>query len=286
MKSDHKHTGVLLAALSGACFGLIPIFARMAYSAGTSTYTLLFLRFLIGAAFLLLLMVVKRIPFPPKRELLSYLLLGAVGYFGQSFCYFTALQYTTSSVVALLLYTYPAMVMIGSVLVFKEQVTPLKTVSLLLALGGAFLIVGAEFESGGMGILLSVLCAVFYSVYILISSRIVKPGRGLQSAAFIMAGVALVYGVLAATEGFMLPSRASGYAGAVLLGIVSTALAFWFFFAGMEKIGPSTAALVSTTEPVVVVICSVLVLSEPITLKLAIGGCLVLSALVLISLQE
>ena len=108
----------------------------------------------------------------------------------------------------------------------------------------------------------------------------------LQSAAFIMAGVALVYGVLAATEGFMLPSRASGYAGAVLLGIVSTALAFWFFFAGMEKIGPSTAALVSTTEPVVVVICSVLVLSEPITLKLAIGGCLVLSALVLISLQE
>lgn len=286
MKSIQKHSGILLTALSGACFGMIPVFARMAYAAGTSTYTLLFLRFLTGAVFLLLLMTVKKVPFPSKREILSYLLLGAVGYFGQSFCYFTALKYTTSSVVALLLYTYPAMVMLGSAVFFRERITPLKILSLVLALSGAFLIVGSEFQSGWMGILLSVLCAVFYSIYILISSRVVKPGKGMQSAAFIMAGVAAVYGVLACIEGFALPSRFSGYVGAVLLALVSTALAFWTFFAGMEKIGPSAAALVSTTEPLVVVLSSVLILSEPITLKIVIGGCLVLSALVVTALER
>ena len=44
--------------------------------------------------------------------------------------------------------------------------------------------------------------------------------------------------------------------------------------------GPSTAALVSTLEPVVVVVCSVLILSEKLTVNVIIGGCLVLAALV------
>ena len=59
MKTEQKNIGILLVAVSGACFGLIALFTRMAYAGGTSTATLLFLRFLIGALFLLLLMAVK-----------------------------------------------------------------------------------------------------------------------------------------------------------------------------------------------------------------------------------
>ena len=285
MKSRNRHIGILLVALSGICYGLIPTFAKTAYNAGTSTNTLLFFRFSGGAMFLLLLMAIKKVPLPSKKEALSYLLLGAFGYFGQSFCYFTALKYTTSSVVALLFYTYPAMVMLGSAILFKEKITSLQFVSLILALGGAFLIVGSAFESDKIGILLSLICAVFYSVYILVSSRIVKPGMGMQSSAFIVLGVAIVYGILAMAEGFTPPRQSDGYIGIALLAIVSTAFAFWTFLEGLEKIGASDAALVSVTEPVVVVLASVLILAEPITLKIVIGGCLVLSALITTSLQ-
>ena len=285
MQQKYNRLGVLLVALSGICYGLIPTFAKMAYNAGTSTNTLLFLRFSAGALFLLLLMGIKKAPFLSKKEVVAYLLLGAIGYFGQSFCYFTALKYTTSSVVALLLYTYPAIVMLGSAILFKERITPLQLVALVLALRGAFLIVGSEFDSSRTGILLSLLCALIYSVYILISSRIVKPGMGMQSSAFIMLGVAVVYGVLALAEGFTPPQQASGYVGIALLAVVSTAFAFWTFLEGLERIGPSDAALVSTTEPVVVVLASVIILAEPITLKTLIGGCLVLAALIITSLQ-
>lgn len=278
--------GVLLIAISAASFGLMPIFAKIAYSAGTSTYSLLFLRFLVAAAFMFLLLFIKKLNLPSKKEMLIFLLLGAVGYVGQSFCYFTALNYASSSVVSLLLYTYPALVMIGSTIFLKEKITVQKVISLCLALIGAVVIIGAEFHANPTGIVLSILSAVFYSVYILISSQVVKAGMGIQSSAFIMLGAAVVYGIMNLFLGFTPPTQINGLVAVAMIALISTMLAFWSFFTGMEKTGPSTAALVSTLEPVVTVLSSVIILSEKITVNIIAGGCLVLAALIVTALPS
>ena len=280
MENRKNIGGVALVALSAAAFGLMPIFAKMAYASGTGTYTLLFLRFLVAAVFMFLLMLMKKLPLPTKKEMLAFFLLGAVGYVGQSFCYFTALNYASSGTVSLLLYTYPALVMLGSAVVFKERITIKKAASLCLALVGAFVIIGTKLSAGAVGIILAVLAAVFYSVYILVSSRVVKDGQGIQSSAFIMLGATIVYGVINLFVGFQPPTAPAGYAAVLLIAFVSTVAAFWAFFTGMEITGPSVASLVSTLEPVVTVIASVVILSEPLTANLLVGGVLVLSSLV------
>ena len=201
--------GVLLVAVSAASFGLMPVFTKIAYSAGTSTYSLLFLRFLVAAIFMFLLLLIKKLKLPSLREMLIYFLLGAIGYVGQSFCYFTALNYASSSVVSLLLYTYPALVMVGSAIFLREKVTMQKVTSLCLALCGAFVIIGAEFNANPTGIILSVLSAVFYSAYILISSKVVKSGTGIQSSAFIMLGSTVVYGIINLFLGYTPPAQCS-----------------------------------------------------------------------------
>ena len=234
--SDKKRIGgVLLIAISATSFGLMPIFAKIAYSAGTSTYSLLFLRFLVAAAFMFLLLFIKKLKLPSQKEMLIFFLLGAVGYVGQSFCYFTALNYASSSVVSILLYTYPALVMIGSAIFLKEKITVQKVISLCLALIGAFVIIGAEFHANPTGIVLSVLSAVFYSVYILISSKVVKAGAGIQSSAFIMLGAAVVYGIMNLFLGFTPPTQINGLVAVAMIALISTVLAFWAFFTGMEK---------------------------------------------------
>lgn len=286
MKNAKNMGGILLVAVSAASFGFMPIFAKMAYAAETSTYTLLFLRFLTAAVFMFALMFLKKLPLPSKREMLYFFLLGAIGYVGQSFCYFTALNYASSATVALLLYTYPALVMLGSATVFKEKITFGKVLSLCFALIGAFVIIGTDFSAAPVGILLAVLSAVFYSVYILISSRIVKEGQGVQSSAFIMLGATLVYGVVNLFLGFEPPTQASGFVAVGMIALVSTVFAFWSFFSGMEKTGPSVASLVSTLEPVVTVVASVLILGEPFTVNIGIGGCLVLSSLLVTMLPS
>ena len=281
MRDKKRIGGVLLIAISATSFGFMPIFAKIAYSAGTSTYSLLFLRFLVAAAFMFLLLFIKKLKLPSQKEMLIFFLLGAVGYVGQSFCYFTALNYASSSVVSILLYTYPALVMIGSAIFLKEKITVQKVISLCLALIGAFVIIGAEFHANPTGIVLSVLSAVFYSVYILISSKVVKAGAGIQSSAFIMLGAAVVYGIMNLFLGFTPPTQINGLVAVAMIALISTVLAFWAFFTGMEKTGPSTAALVSTLEPVVTVLSSVIILSEKITVNIVAGGCLVLAALII-----
>ena len=284
MNQTQKLSGILLVAVSAAAFGLIPVFAKTAYAAGTSTYTLLFLRFLVGTAFMFLLMRLRRLPRPSGREIVCFLLLGAVLYVGQSLTYFTALNYASASVVSLLLYTYPALVMLGSAVLFHERITMQKLAALFLALIGAFVIIGTEFRASPVGIVLSILCAVFYTAYILASSRIVKDGMGIQSSAYIMLGAAAVYGGINLCLGFRPPAELPGVVSVVLLALVSTVLAMWTFFTGMARTGPTAAALVSTLEPVVTDFSSVIILSEKLTVHVVIGGCLVLAALIVTSL--
>ena len=195
------------------------------------------------------------------------------------------MNHASASVVSLLLYTYPALVMIGSVIFLKEKVTTLKIVSLCLALIGAFVIIGAEFDASPLGIILAISSAVFYSIYILINSTVVKAGTGIQSSAFTMLGVVLVYGVMNLFAGFEPPTEKIGFVAILLLAMISTVLAFWSFLTGMEKAGASTTALVSTLEPVVIIVSSVILLSEKLTMNIILGGVLVLTALIITTLS-
>ena len=286
MKTYERNTGILLVAISAAAFGLMPVFAKMAYTAGTGTYTLLFLRFLTAAVFMFILMRIRALPLPSGKDIMAFLLLGAIGNAGMSFCYFTALKYASSSVVALLLYTYPALVMAGSVIFFGEQITVQKILALVLALTGAFIIIGAGFRTNAAGFFLSVMAAVFYSIYILVSSRIVKEGMSIQASAFVMLGAAVVFGIMNLVLEFTPPANIQGILAVVLIAMVSTVLAFWSFLTGMEKTGPSTAALISTLEPVVTVLASILILSEEITMRTISGGILVLAALLVTTVSR
>ena len=287
MDSQHrKNTGILLVTVSAVAFGLLPIFTKIAYAAGAGTYTLLFLRYLVAATFMFLLIRVKGLPLPPGRDIAAYLLLGMIGNAGMSFSYFTALKYTSSGVAALLLYTYPAMVMAGSVVFFKEKVTGSKILALFLALAGAFIIIGADFQTNFKGFAFAVLVAVIYSGYILASSRIIKDGMSIQASAFIMLGAGIVFGILNPLVEFAPPTEPQGVLAVILIALVCTVLSFWSFLTGLEMVGPSTAALVSTLEPVVTVLASVLILSEKLTVRTVIGGCLVMAALFITSMGD
>jgi drug/metabolite transporter (DMT)-like permease len=91
-----------------------------------------------------------------------------------------------------------------------------------------------------------------------------------------------VAGVATGSLDFALPAEA--WLWLVLLALVSTVVAVSAFFAGLRRVGPSEAAILSTFEPVVTVVLAFFVLGERLTpLQLA-GGALVLVAVVLLQL--
>jgi drug/metabolite transporter (DMT)-like permease len=275
--------GFALAALSAVSFGFLAIFARFAYADGAGTTTVLFLRFAIAGTLMLAVLRARRLGLPRGRRLLGLVLMGAVGYAGQSFCYFTALRHASASLVALLLYAYPAFVTLLSAAAFKERITLAKAAALALALGGTALIVGLGGGGETVGIALALGAAAIYSVYIVCGSRLIGEGESLQASTVIMLSTALVYGLATLVGGFEPPRSASGAAAIVAIALVSTVVAIVSFFAGMERIGPSGASLVSTIEPLITVLAAAAFLGESIGPMTVLGGCLVIAGLVVLA---
>ena len=276
--------GYALVALSACCFALMPIFARIAYDSGVNTTTLLLGRFLIGGVFLALLAWAKRSPLPPKSSWPILFLLGLVGYTGTSFCYFTALNHASASLVALLLYAYPALVILLGFAIRGEKLSKNNLLALLCASAGCILVIGLSGKGDWKGIALALGAACVYSLYIIISSQVVGTRTAMASSALIILSASLSYCCIALFKGVSMPQTASGVVATLAIAFFSTVVAFWSFFAGLGIIGSAKASLVSTLEPLVTVLSAVLFLGESLTISIITGGFLIVAGLVISAL--
>ncbi|HEU0001902.1 MAG TPA: DMT family transporter [Ktedonobacteraceae bacterium] len=278
--------GILFIIISAISFGAMPVFARIAYEAKADPLTVLFLRFGIAAIVMFAILLASKTAVPRGLLLLELILLGAIAYVGESLAYFTALTMASPGLVALLLYIYPALVTMLSAIFLKEHLTTMKIVALFLALSGTALTI--QVTSGGSfaGILLGIAAAVDYAIYIVLGSRIVKRSGSVGSTAIIIASTAGVYAIIAPMHRLSFPVSAQGWAAILAIALVSTVLAFMTFFAGLTRIGPTTASTLSTFEPIVAVALATIVLGETITPVQALGGVFILAAVVILSRNE
>lgn len=279
----HRWMGVLLIVISAASFGALPIFIRLAYRTGADPTTLLVLRYSIAAVVMVAIMFARKTPLPRGRILLGLVLMGAVGYVGQSFAYFTALTMASASLVALLLYLYPAIVTMLSALFFKERLTAAKVGALTLALVGTALTIGPAGSGRVPGILLAIAAAVIYSVYILVGSRIIPHASAIAASTTVITAAAAVYIGIVAVRGPTFPQTFSGWADIFAIALVSTVLPIVTFLAGLERVGPTRASTLSTFEPVMSVMLAILILGETISPLQVLGGALILAAVIVCS---
>jgi len=278
-------TGILLIAISAASFGTLAIFGRFLYADGMDTFTMLFLRFGISASIMTFILILRKEPFPRGRVLALLIGMGALGYVGQSFSYLSAIKYASAGLVALLLYLYPMFVFILSVIFLREKVTWAKVAALVLALVGTALTVG---PAGGqfLGIFFAIFAAVVYSVYIIVGADVTKHVSAVQSSVVIFASAGAVYGMLTAVNGAHLPASSSGWWSMAGIVLLATVIPVVTFLAGLERIGPTNAAMLSTLEPVVTVLLAAWLFAErlePVTLA---GGALILVAVVVLTRSE
>lgn len=171
--------GVLYVALSAVAFGAMAIFGRYAYAGGADVLGLLIVRFSIAGALLVAVARRRRVRWPRGRALAAIVGMGALGYVGQSLCYFSALQHAQASLVALLLYLYPAFVALLAAWWLGERLTRAKAVALALCVAGSALMVGGG-RGEPLGIALALGAAVVYSLYIVVGA---KAARGVDPLA-------------------------------------------------------------------------------------------------------
>jgi drug/metabolite transporter (DMT)-like permease len=280
-----RWTGILLIAISAASFGTLAIFGRFLYADGLDTFSMMFLRFGFAALLMTAILLFRKERFPRGKMLLALLGMGAIGYVGQSFSYLSAIKYASAGLVALLLYLYPMIVFILSVVFLHEKISWMKVIAIVLALIGTALLVDPQ---GGqpLGILFSLAAAVIYSGYIIVGTNVMKTVSPFQSSVVIFASASLVYGVLMSINGARFPTTTSGWVHIAGIVLVATVIPVVTFLAGLERIGPTNSAMLSTLEPVVTILLAAWLFGEKLAWIVLVGGGLILAAVILLTRGE
>jgi drug/metabolite transporter (DMT)-like permease len=277
--------GIILIAISAASFGTLAIFGRYAYSDGMNIYTVLFLRFGVSASFMSVILLLRKEHFPRGQILAQLVGMGALGYVGQSFMYMTAIKYASAGLVALLLYLYPFFVAILATTFLHEKITRIKIIALILALFGTALTVGPV--SGMLiGALMAITAALIYSIYIIVGTNVMKHVSPVQSSTVIFASAGAVYGLLTLVNGAHFPASNSGWLAMLGIIVISTIIPVVTFLAGLERIGPTNAAMLSTLEPVVTVLLAAWLFGDKLLPIVMLGGGLILIAVIMLTRSE
>jgi drug/metabolite transporter (DMT)-like permease len=287
--------GILLTVIGSIFFSTKAVIVKYAFSkTEVDAVSLLAVRmlfslpFYIGAAWITARHKdnVKMTP----RQWIIVLSLGLFGYYLSSLFDFMGLKYISAGLERLILFLYPTFVSLINVWVFKEKITKLQKIALLLTYGGILLAYIGELtfnvHTPGFffGSLLIFICSLTFAVYIVGSGRMIPVLGATKFTAYVM--LASTLGVfihfLVAGNYEILSSGSDFLWYGLLLGIIATVIPSFLISFGTKRIGANNVAIISSIGPVSTILQAHFVLGEPIFVAQIIGTLMVVGGVVLI----
>ena len=251
-----------------------------------------FLRFAIASIFLLLLTRKMEgcLPRIQASHIIWILLSGLTGIFAYNLFFFFGLNFINANRASLIIATNPIFISVFSALLFKESLTAGKVIGLVLSVSGAMTIISnghpwVQFQTGiGAGELAILGCVLSWVSYSLLAKPMMAALSPVAAVCYSsVAGTVMLFfpavydGLFQALPGYTLQH----WAGLFYLGFFGTVLGFFWYYQGIQKIGPTRAGVFINFVPVSAVVLSFVILNEPVTPALAVGAVLVLSGVYL-----
>jgi len=285
-----KINGIIYTVVSSAAFGIMPILAKIAYKGGANAVTVLFLRFFLAALILLPYIVVTKKDFKINRAQLKHIIfLGIIGYTATTFTLFISYNYISVGLATTIHFVYPVIVTVFAVILYKEKLHLSKIFALVLSVLGIYLLVGnGSLALNFKGIGFALVSGFFYAYYIVGVSHSEVSKIDNYVLTFYLASIAAISLFIMGMINGQLNFNIQAYSVLASSGIalVSTVLALTMFLKGVKIIGPSSAAILSTLEPIVSIILGVLILKEELSFSIISGCILILFSVIILTLGQ
>lgn len=269
--------------LSMFIFGTIGLFVR---NIPLPSSVIALVRAFVGTLFLVVLLLAKR-ERPDFASICRNIRILALSGTAMGFNWillFEAYRYTTVAVATLCYYFSAIFVIIASPFVLRERITPVKAFCSAIALIGMVLVSGVTEGGTGafspLGVAMGLGAAVLYATVVLLNKKL----RDISSfdttiAQLGVAAIVLLPYVLLTENLTFIALPPMGLMMLLMVAIVHTGMAYAMYFSSLKELKAQTVALVSYLDPVVALLLSVFVLSEPMTPAGVIGAVLVLGAM-------
>lgn len=278
---------MLLAALWGPSF----LFIKIAV-ADIPPLTIAFGRSIVGAIFLLLVLLLQRKSLPEERRLWRSLALMALIHNALPNVLFAwGEQYIDSALASILNGTTPLFtIILAHYFVQGDRLTPAKVGGVLLGFGGLVLLIVPSLSSGVQGTALGLLAVTVASASYGVANvyarnhlrglpSLVAPATQLTLAALYTLPLALVID----RPGQLPPPSPASLAALLALGLFGTGLAFLVYYRLLETAEPTYLSMVTYVIPIFGVILGVVVLDEQLTVYALAGFALILTGVMIVN---
>ena len=288
-----KNKALFAVLAAGTFWGTMGFFARSLYAAGFGPLEVAQTRITTGLLLVgLYILLFNRSQFKVKlKDIWCFLGTGIVSLLLFSTCYFSALNYTSLAVAAILLYTAPFFVMLMSLLLFKEKMNGKKVFALILAFTGCVLVsgVGGDEEFSWIGILLGLGSGFFYALYSIFGRYAINRGYGAWTMTFytfLFCSVGCAFLCDWQVIGTSVQADNSVLLWVLGLGFVTAFLPYVLYSMGLESMESSKASILASVEPVVSALFGVFVFHETLTAWGILGILMVLGAIVVLNVKR
>lgn len=268
---------VLLAALG---YSFHTTLSRASYAYGPDPATILFLRSLVTAIAIWILLRARGVdPWLKGRALVQGLILGLV-LSGQSFAMLTALYFIPASLMILIFYLFPLIVAGYMHIAGLQRVTTITVASLLAAFAGVALALSVS--PGGLdwrGVVLALTATITVAVNIIGSAAVIRKSNALVVTFVMSVAMLVVFGVYNLVRGKLsLPSDPAGWwplAGCLIAYLIAAVC----FYSSISRLGPQKVAMAMNVEPIFTIGLAALILDERLTSVQFLGAALVIAAI-------
>jgi drug/metabolite transporter (DMT)-like permease len=293
--SNTFRVGMTFAVASAVTFGTSGPFAKSLLEAGWTPIAAVTVRMTAGALAITLFATLMRPGW--LREAIAHrttiVAYGLVPVAGAQLCYYSAVAHLSVGVALLLEYLAPVLVVGWIWTTTRRRPATLTLIGAALALTGTFVVLnvfsGAHINT--TGVVWALGAAVCAACYYVMSDRAAADGDGdglhpltlcaggliVGAAAVAVLGVAHVLPMRFTAHDTVVAGHATSFlVPIVILGVVSTAMAYALGISAIARLRPSYASLVGLGEVLSAVAWAWLLLGEAITAVQAIGGVVVL----------
>lgn len=250
-----------------------------------------------------------------RGELSTLIALGLL-FVVSSLTLYCSFLYMDSGVACSLLFVYPVMTAVLMAMLYGEKITKTTAAAIALSLVGVLLLYKGDGETvlSTVGVLLVMVSALSYALYIIVANRASAPESGLEAShnrfskylphratihrldmsamklsfyVLIVCSVSMVLFSLTSPERHLMPlatGREWGYS--LMLAIVPTVFSLVSMGIAVRIIGSTPTAIMGALEPLTAVVIGLTVFHEALTVNLVAGILLILTAVITIILSK
>lgn len=290
--------GAGIVFTTAVCFSSKAVMVKLAYKYHVDAVSLLALRMVFSLPFFLLIGVfTRRKNTPPvaitRHDYVLLIIYGLLGYYLASLFDFLGLQYISAGLERLILFIYPALVVVFSYIFLGKKINRNQYLALGLTYAGVLLVLLGDVDVASQrnlvkGGLLIFASAVAYALYLMGSGVLIPKFGSVRFNSYAMSvatvGVLAHYLFKQGRPIFYFEPVVYGYGA--LMAVVATVIPSYLMAEGIRLVGAGNTAIIGSIGPISTILLAYIFLHETVSGGQLVGTAVVLGGILLITLKK